>query len=165
MTDEDTPSENEDFGEAELFEAISHETRIHALFALRDGPVGFADLKKGLGISSSGNLQHHIGKLGGLVHTDADGMYTLTDQGREAIIAIHAVRNLEDRRKSILRSMTVIAVFAYYVVQMNIPFVLGTVNPMTPVQAFVSSAAFGIIFYLLWRASLKLNPDQIPTEN
>ncbi len=165
MADASTSDDEEDFGEADLFEAISHETRIRALFALRDEPLGFADLKRKLGISSSGNLQHHIRKLGGVIHTDETGMYALTDQGREAIIAIHAVRTLENRRKSILRSMTVVAVFAYYVVQMNIPFLFGTVNAMTPVQAFLSSAVFGIIFYVLWRASLKLNPDRIPPQN
>ena len=49
--------------EAALFETISHETRIRILFMLKDHTKSFSELKHELGMSSSGNLQHHIGKL------------------------------------------------------------------------------------------------------
>lgn len=149
--------DEEDFTEVDLFEAISHETRIHALFALRDGPIGFANLKRELGISSSGNLQHHIRKLGRLIHTDAAGNYDLTDQGKEAVIAIRMIRNLDNHVKSTVGVITVIGIFAYYVVQMNLPFILGTVTPMTPIFALVSSAIFGVILYGGWTLVSKLN--------
>ncbi len=139
--------EEESLNEAYLFEAVCHKARIHALFALRDGPVGFADLKRKLKISSSGNLQHHIRKLGGLVHTDAAGDYELTDQGREALIAIDMIRNTESHMKARLRVIVVIGVLAYYIVQMNVPFILGAVTPMTPVLALLGTSPFGLIFY------------------
>ena len=47
--------------------------------------MGFADLKKEVGIESSGHLQFHLGKLTGLVGTTQDGSYALTDDGREAL--------------------------------------------------------------------------------
>lgn len=156
MTDKEAPDDKEEFGEADLFEAISHETRIRALFALRDEPLGFAQLKRELGISSSGNLQHHIMKLGGLVQTDAAGNYILTDQGREALIAVRTVRNLDGQLEFNLRAMTLIMVFAYYVVQMNVPFILGTVTAMTPITALLGTAVSGVIWYVLWRAAFQV---------
>ncbi|MFO7837110.1 MAG: winged helix-turn-helix domain-containing protein [Candidatus Thorarchaeota archaeon] len=148
--DEKLPIDEESLTEADLFEAISHETRIHALFALEEGPVGFADFKRELGISSSGNLQHHIRKLGELIHTNAAGEYKLTEQGKEALIAISMIRNMERHMKSTIGVVTIIGAFAYYVVQMNLPFIMGTVNPMTPVFALLSTGIFGVIFYGLW---------------
>ncbi len=63
-----TPSETDNGkSEASLFEAISHDTRIRALFLLRNNVLGFSELKHQLGIKSSGNLQHHLGKLGSLI--------------------------------------------------------------------------------------------------
>lgn len=78
---------------AELFEAISHPTRIQILRALRENALGFAELKHKLGISSSGNLSHHLGKLVILVKTNDQGKYEITDQGREALIALETVRD------------------------------------------------------------------------
>jgi DNA-binding HxlR family transcriptional regulator len=148
--EEELSANERDFVEADLFEAISHETRIHALFLLKNGPVGFADLKRELEISSSGNLQHHIRKLGSLIDTDASGEYKLTNHGREALIAINMIRNTERHVKSTIGVITIIGVFAYYVVQMNLAFIVGTVNPMTPVFALLSTAIFGAVFYGGW---------------
>ena len=55
---------------AEVFDALSHPTRIMILKTLNENPAGFADLKKQLGIESSGHLKHHISKLNSLVKTD-----------------------------------------------------------------------------------------------
>lgn len=54
---------------AEVFDALSHPTRIMILKTLNENPAGFADLKQ-LGIESSGHLKHHISKLNSLVKTD-----------------------------------------------------------------------------------------------
>lgn len=77
---------------AELFEAISHPTRIQILKMLEKTPQGFSELKHELGISSSGNLSHHMNKLSTLIGTNAHGKYVVTDQGHEALYMIKATR-------------------------------------------------------------------------
>ena len=69
----------------ELFEALGHPTRIKNLELLSSSPKGFSELKKALGIQSSGLLQFHLSKLQGLVKTASDGNYELTDEGKEAL--------------------------------------------------------------------------------
>ena len=86
---------------AELFEALGHPTRIRIVEALSESPLGFAALKRKMGIDSNGLLGFHLGKLEGLVKTSANGDYVLTDEGREALrimvlknsIAPHAEKN------------------------------------------------------------------------
>ena len=90
----------EDRRRAEVFDALSHPTRILILKALNEGPLGFADLKKKTGIESSGNLQHHLSKLNELVRNDQYGKYTLSDQGRDAL---HSVETVEQTVDSDLR--------------------------------------------------------------
>ncbi|MGB9960190.1 MAG: PQQ-binding-like beta-propeller repeat protein [Candidatus Bathyarchaeales archaeon] len=76
---------------AEIFDALGHPTRILILKALNEEPLGFADLKKKLGIDSSGHLQHHLNKLDGLIQTDEYGKYRLSEQGREALLIVQTV--------------------------------------------------------------------------
>jgi len=86
---------------AELFEALGHPTRIRIIDALSESPLGFAALKRKMGIDSNGLLAFHLGKLEGLVKTSTNGDYMLTDEGREALrimalknsIAPHADKN------------------------------------------------------------------------
>jgi len=81
-----TERENQfDASRAELFEALGHPARVQILRALQRRPLGFAELKREVGIESSGHLQFHLGKLTGLVITTPEGVYTLTDDGKEAI--------------------------------------------------------------------------------
>lgn len=68
---------------AVVFEAMSHPTRIKIIRLLHEKPRGFAELKRELGLDSNGNLQHHMGKLAGLV--EDDGKYVLTDLGAAAL--------------------------------------------------------------------------------
>lgn len=81
-----------DVAKAELFEAVGHPNRIRILQALDQGSVGFAELKKKVGIESSGHLSFHLGKLSQLVALNADGQYSLTGEGREALRMIHTVK-------------------------------------------------------------------------
>ena len=74
-----------DKSRAELFEALGHPVRIRILHALQEGPLGFSELKRRIGIESSGHLQFHLGRLDGLVQTSSDGNYSITDDGREAL--------------------------------------------------------------------------------
>ncbi|MDF1538992.1 MAG: winged helix-turn-helix domain-containing protein [Candidatus Thorarchaeota archaeon] len=155
-SNDDFASASDDLGEAGLFEAISHETRIHALFELKNNPASFSDLKRKLGISSSGNLQHHIRKLGPLIHVNDAGLYELTDQGRESLLAIRAVRSMQNRVRNNLNIAVIIGCLAYYIVQMNIPFLFGDVTPLTPIIALLNAAVFGLVFYVIWRAAFKV---------
>jgi DNA-binding transcriptional ArsR family regulator len=52
---------------AELFEKIAHPTRVKILELLEQSPLEFGQLKSELGVGSSGNLDHHLKKLEGLV--------------------------------------------------------------------------------------------------
>ncbi len=135
--------------EASLFEAISHDTRIRALFLLRNDALGFSELKHGLGIKSSGNLQHHLGKLGLLIELN-EGLYSLSDHGREAIMAIEAVRRMQNRKQSDRIIITMVYSFSLYAGFMNVPFLMGTVNANTPFQALFITLVAGIIFYFGW---------------
>ncbi|MDH5390441.1 MAG: winged helix-turn-helix domain-containing protein [Candidatus Bathyarchaeota archaeon] len=76
---------------AEVFDALGHPTRITILKVLSEVSLGFADLKKRTGIESSGHLQHHLSKLGGLIKTDEHGKYCLSDQGRDALFTVQTV--------------------------------------------------------------------------
>jgi DNA-binding HxlR family transcriptional regulator len=94
----------EDQRRAEVFDALSHPTRILILKALSQEPQGFADLKKKLGIDSSGHLQHHLNKLSGLVKTDYYGKYILSDEGRDALVTVETVEKATKPEPSSNRS-------------------------------------------------------------
>ena len=85
MLGTDKSSSEFDLREAELFEALGHPTRIGILQTLNENPLGFSELKKKIGIDSSGHLTFHLSKLAGLVKTNHEGKYCLTDSGREAL--------------------------------------------------------------------------------
>jgi DNA-binding HxlR family transcriptional regulator len=78
-------SDEFDVREAELFEALGHLTRIKILQTLNENPLAFSELKKKIGIDSSGHLTFHLSKLAGLVKPNSEGKYCLTDSGREAL--------------------------------------------------------------------------------
>ncbi len=48
---------------AELFEKVSHPTRLKILSLLQDDPMNFSQLKNALNIESNGNLDHHLKKI------------------------------------------------------------------------------------------------------
>ncbi|HVO86027.1 MAG TPA: helix-turn-helix domain-containing protein [Candidatus Eisenbacteria bacterium] len=76
---------------AELFEAISHPVRIRILKILEKQPASFASLKRQLGIESSGNLDYHLKKLTQLIAVRENGLYGLTDAGKEALLSIGTI--------------------------------------------------------------------------
>ena len=160
MPDSSEKNEKDSISEASLFESIAHETRIKVLFILQNGSLGFSELKKKLGLGSSGNLQHHINKLGTLIEQNSDGLYSLTDNGREAVLAIQAIRSMQDRLKVTVNALIIFGTLFFYVVQLTVPFLLGTVDPLTPLTALVGSVAFGISFYVIWSAAYKVIIDK-----
>ena len=79
-------------GRAELFEALGHPVRIRILQALDERPMGFAELKKKVGIESSGHLSFHLTKLEGLLKAGDAGAYSLTDEGKEALRVVSVTK-------------------------------------------------------------------------
>lgn len=80
---------------AELFEALGHPTRIRILEALGEGPLGFSEIKRRVGLESNGLLSFHLGKLDGLIRLTEEGSYGITDEGREALRVVGTVSILE----------------------------------------------------------------------
>ena len=83
---------------AEVFEALSHPTRIYMLRVLSERPLPFSELKRAAGLESNGLLTFHLGKLRDLVRLDQEGAYALTDQGREALRIVEASRAQTEER-------------------------------------------------------------------
>jgi len=81
---------------AELFEILAHQTRIRMLKALEGRSLSFAELKRELAIESSGNLQHHLGKLGDLIKQTDDGKYAITDDAREALRILDVMQQTQE---------------------------------------------------------------------
>jgi len=71
-----------------MFEAVSHPIRIDIVQILAEKPLGFADLKRELKISSSGLLDFHLKKLDDLVTINKEGHYALTEKGFAALTTI-----------------------------------------------------------------------------
>ena len=72
----------------ELFEAISHPIRIDIVKLLAEKPLGFAELKRKLKLSSSGLLDFHLKKLDDLIDVNKEGCYCLTDKGYAALTTV-----------------------------------------------------------------------------
>ncbi len=96
---EDTKESETDMHHAEVFDALGHPTRIAILKALNESSLGFAEIKKKIGIKSNGHLQHHINKLNGLIKTDEYGKYCLSDQGKDALLTVGTVENAANPAK------------------------------------------------------------------
>jgi len=79
------------FKSDEVFEAVSHPQRIKILKRLAESPIGFSELKRVLNIESSGALDFHLKKMESLLTMDADGHYTLNEEGYAALEAINAI--------------------------------------------------------------------------
>jgi len=95
-----------DSAKAELFEAIGHPNRIRIIQALDQESMGFADLKKRVGMESSGHLAFHLGKLDHLVGMNTDGHYALTGEGKEALRMIQTVRGKGNGGPNVLSRIT-----------------------------------------------------------
>jgi DNA-binding transcriptional ArsR family regulator len=70
---------------AELFDILAHPVRIRILKMLQQNPMSFSELKRALGIESSGHLQYHLEKLCDLVKQDAYGKYIMSDDAKEVM--------------------------------------------------------------------------------
>ena len=141
---------------AELFEAISHPTRIQIL---EKTPQGFSELKHELGISSSGNLNHHLNKLSTLVGTDTHGKYVVTDQGREALYTIKATR-AENEPGSYTTLTIIISSLIFYSIYTTASMVLGRFDLNTLLFGLLLIVLFPLVFRFVYpRAKKRATPD------
>ncbi|MCD6096328.1 MAG: helix-turn-helix domain-containing protein [Thermoprotei archaeon] len=101
-------------GSDETFEAIAHPLRIKILKLLAERPMGFSELKRELGIKSSGKLDFHLKKLENLIALNSDGRYTLTKEGYAALQAITTIEKYGwQKRAYIINTVIYIVVVAY----------------------------------------------------
>ncbi|MFX1587581.1 MAG: ArsR/SmtB family transcription factor [Promethearchaeota archaeon] len=146
---------DKDILQAELFEAISHPRRIQILRMLSSDALGFSDLKRKLGLSSSGNLTHHLNKLINLIETDTLGKYKLTDQGREALFALQASNPSSNEWKTL--TYAVVSALIFYGLFLTISILtkwyeyIGIYDLIVPLIALFAS----IIYFLFYRFLLK----------
>lgn len=68
-----------------LFDSLGHPIRVKILEALNGTPLSFSEIKRKVGIDSSGHLTFHLDKLKGLIKINTDGNYELADDGKEAL--------------------------------------------------------------------------------
>jgi len=88
----------------EMFEAVSHPIRIDIVRTLAEKPLGFADLKRELKISSSGLLDFHLKKLDEFVTINKEGCYSLTEKGFAALTTIEGAAGYYRLRSAQKRS-------------------------------------------------------------
>jgi DNA-binding transcriptional ArsR family regulator len=88
----------------EIFEAVSHPIRIDIVQLLAEKPLGFADLKRKLKISSSGLLDFHLKKLDDLITINKEGRYSLTEKGFAALTTVEGAAGYYRLRSAQKRS-------------------------------------------------------------
>jgi len=87
-----------------MFEAVSHPIRIDIVQILAEKPLGFADLKRELKISSSGLLDFHLKKLDDLITVNKEGRYSLTEKGFAALTTVEGAAGYYRLRSAQKRS-------------------------------------------------------------
>lgn len=103
-----------------VFEAISHPLRVRILRALANKPMRFAELKRRFKIRSSGGLDFHLTKLGGLIVTNREGSYSATRQGTRALMAINTVQGCRTwQRKAYYTSLAALLIAAVFLALTN----------------------------------------------
>jgi len=123
-------SETSDIHRAELFDSLGHPVRLAILQSLSSEPLGFSDLKRILGIESSGHLTFHLGKLDGLVKVTPEGNYALTDIGREALRLLETIdkaKGVYDYTGNVFRQIRMTVKYVLAVLSIFIFIMLGGV--------------------------------------
>jgi DNA-binding HxlR family transcriptional regulator len=135
---------------AELFEKISHPTRLKILNLLEDTPMNFSQLKTALNIESNGNLDHHLKKLDTLIFLDNGGLYKLTDDGKEAIRAVKVMEtSIASKKESPVAAQGNRVFYVFLAITSVFPISVAaalflTTPTGTSAQAFIGTAA-GVI--------------------
>ncbi|MGD2066397.1 MAG: PQQ-binding-like beta-propeller repeat protein [Candidatus Bathyarchaeota archaeon] len=156
--------EPEDQRGAEIFDALGHPTRITIIKTLNEEVMGFADLKKKMGIDSSGHLQHHLNKLDGLIKTDENGKYCLSDQGKDALLSVQIVEraaesttkkgvgNSHMKSSRLLKLISVLLAVALVIVSVVAVFEYTQLQPDVENQPQDSTAAWTRELYVTFAA-------------
>ncbi len=115
----------------EMFEAVSHPLRIEILRKLAEKPMGFSELKRELGIESSGKLDFHLKKLKGLVVLNREGKYSLTREGYAALQAVEVIGKYGWQRRAYFLNLAAYAVANAYAALSNPRLWLLIILPLT----------------------------------
>jgi DNA-binding transcriptional ArsR family regulator len=115
-----------------VFEAVSHPQRIRILKGLAKTSLGFSELKRLIGVESSGALDFHLKKLGSLVTTDSAGRYVLTREGYSALEAVGTVERYGWQKRAFY-----INVFTCICINLGAFFVAYTESTLLAWEAFL----------------------------
>jgi|Deesub1362A_J573_1020465.scaffolds.fasta_scaffold00012_37 DNA-binding HxlR family transcriptional regulator len=126
---------------SESFEAISHPLRIRILRILSRKPMGFAELKRELGIKSSGKLDFHLKKLKNLITLDEHGNYTLTRDGYAALEAVSTIDKYGWQKRAYILNLILYIIINLYTSITSYSLWLTIVFPLSTVW---------IVFYSYW---------------
>ncbi|RLF18936.1 MAG: hypothetical protein DRZ82_07385 [Thermoprotei archaeon] len=132
-------------GSDETFEAIAHPLRIKILKLLAERPMGFSELKRELGIKSSGKLDFHLKKLENLIMLNSDGRYTLTKEGYAALQAITTSEKYGWQKRAYIISTVIYIVVVTY---MLLKILMEGVNSIYIVTLVLATLWF--IYYSYW---------------
>jgi len=115
----------------EVFESISHPLRIRILKLLAKKPRSFSELKRELGVKSSGKLDFHLKKLGSLITVDENGKYTLTKDGYAALEAIHTIKKFGWQKRAYFINLAAYIMFNIIAATSNFTLWLMIVLPLS----------------------------------
>ena len=133
-----------------MFEAVSHPIRIDIVKILAEKPLGFADLKRELRISSSGLLDFHLKKLDDLIVTNKEGCYSLTEKGFAALTTVEGAAGYYRLRSAQKRSFF-LALAVIVLVNIGTLWVaFQTENYMIWYAVVLPVTLAWIIFYSYW---------------
>ena len=134
----------------ELFEAVSHPIRIDIVQILSEKPLGFADLKRELKISSSGLLDFHLKKLDDLIATNKEGCYSLTEKGFAALTTVEGAAGYY-RLRSAHKKSYFLALAVTALVNIGVLWVaFQTENYMIWYAIVLPATLAWIVFYSYW---------------
>ncbi len=132
-------------GSDETFEAIAHPLRIKILKLLAERPMGFSELKRELGIKSSGKLDFHLKKLGDLITLNSDGKYTLAKEGYAALQAIITIKKYGWQKRAYLINTVAYTIVVAFVLSR---IIMEGVNPVYLVILVLATLWFAYYSYL-----------------
>jgi hypothetical protein len=134
----------------EMFEAVSHPIRIDIVKILAEKPLGFAELKRELKISSSGLLDFHLKKLDDLIATNKEGRYSLTEKGFAALTTVEGAAGYYRLRSAQKRSFF-LALAVTALVNIGVLWVaFQTENYMIWYAIVLPVTLAWIVFYSYW---------------
>ena len=134
----------------EMFEAVSHPIRIDIVQILAEKPLGFADLKRELKISSSGLLDFHLKKLDELITINKEGRYSLTEKGFAALTTVEGAAGYYRLRSAQKRSFFLALAVSVFVNIGTLWVAFQTENYVFWYVIVLPTTLAWVIFYSYW---------------